>query len=127
LRRLSAALVLALSLFTAGCGGRSAFSAQKTEACLRIAGARFGGKLDFVATTATGGAFVARLRDNWVTIAFGLRATDAEALGLAYERFAFPNVRRHIGDVLVRYDNAVLLWHSRPSAADLALVTGCLQ
>jgi hypothetical protein len=112
---------------SAGCLGAHLFSAAKARACLEIEGVHLGGKLDFVATTATGGAFVAHLRENWVTMAFGRRGQDAEAIELAYERFALPNVRQNISDVLERANNAILLWHKHPTAADLETVMGCLR
>jgi hypothetical protein len=114
-------------LVVAACGGQATYSADKTRACLKSESARIGGPLDFVATTATGGAFVARLSDNAVTIAFGEKEADAADIAFAYQRFAFPNVRSNIADVLERYRNAVLLWHKHPAAADLALITGCLK
>jgi hypothetical protein len=112
---------------TAACGGQWTFSADKTRACLESESARIGGPLDFVATTATGGAFVARLSDNTVTVSFGEKEADAADIAFAYQRFAFPNVRSNIQDVLQRYRNAVLLWRKHPVAADLALITGCLK
>lgn len=113
-------------LVVAGCGSQRLYSAAKTRACLASEDAHIGGKLDFVATTATGGAFVASLSDNTVTVSFGVKQSDAADIALAYQRFAFPNVRDNIQDVLERYQNAVLLWHKHPGNADLALVTGCL-
>ena len=114
-------------LLLSGCGGQKPYTADKTRDCLANENARIGGKLDFVATTATGGAFVATLSDNSVTIAFGAKDLDAADLTRAYQRFAFSNVRNNIRDVLERYRNAVLLWHKHPANADLALVTGCLK
>ena len=110
-----------------GCGAQSLFTVQKTQACLASENARIGGRLDFVATTATGGAFVATLSDNTVTVVFGAKESDAAEITQAYQRFAFPNVKANIQDVLERYKNAVLLWHTHPASADLALVTGCLK
>ncbi len=111
----------------AGCGGSSLYTVAKTRGCLSSEAAHIGGKLDFVASTATGGAFVATLSDNSVTIVFGAKQQDAAGIATAYQRFAFPNVRNNIQDVLERYQNAVLLWHLHPANADLALVTGCLK
>ena len=85
------------------------------------------GKLDFVAQTATGGAFVTHLGDNFVTIVFGESPTDGKQIELAYQRFAFANVRAGLADVLKRYNNVVTLWHAHPSDTDLAIVTGCLK
>lgn len=114
-------------LVVVGCGSQNLYSAAKSRACLASEDARIGGKLDFVATTATGGAFIANLSDNSVTVAFGTKPSDAADIALAYQRFAFPNVRDNLQDVLKRYENAVLLWHKHPGNADLALVTGCLK
>jgi ABC-type glycerol-3-phosphate transport system substrate-binding protein len=122
-----ALLGIVVALIAAGCGGQSTYSADKTRACLASESTRIGGPLDFVATTATGGAFVAHLSDNSVTIAFGKKQTDATDIASAYQRFAFPNVRSNIQDVLQLYRNAVLLWQTHPASADLALVTGCLK
>jgi hypothetical protein len=117
----------AVVLLVAGCGGQTSYTEAKTRACLASEDARIAGpKGDFVASTATGGAFVARLGDNWVTVAFGAKDNDAKDIQIAYQRFAAPNVRANITDVLKRYKNAVLLWHEHPASADLALVTGCL-
>ena len=118
---------IVVALIAAGCGGQSTYSADKTRACLASESARIGGPLDFVATTATGGAFVAHLRDNTVTVSFGEKEADAADIAFAYQRFAFANVRSNIQDVLERYRNAVLLWRKHPATADLALITGCLK
>ncbi len=116
-----------IALLAAGCGSQSNYTAAKTKQCLSSEDARIGGPLDFVATTATGGAFVAHLGDNWVTLAFGQQDKDAQDIQIAYQRFANPNVRNNITDVLGRYRNAVLLWHRHPASSDVALVTGCLE
>jgi hypothetical protein len=120
-------LLLGLLFAATGCGGQKTFSATGTQACLTQRGAKIGGKLDFVAQTATGGAFVAQLDDNFVKIVFGQTVTDGKNIEAAYERFAFPNVRGGLPDVLKRNDNAVMLWHQHPNDTDLALVTGCLK
>ena len=51
----------------------------------------------------------------------------ADDLQAAYQRFALPNVRAGLQDVLRRYKNAVTLWHMHPSDSDLSLVVGCLR
>jgi hypothetical protein len=89
--------------------------------------AAIGGKLDFVATTATGGAFKATLNDNSVKLVFGLTEADAQAIVDAYERFAYTNVRANLADVLRRYNNVVALWHKHPQDMDLAILVGCLR
>jgi hypothetical protein len=120
-------LAIVLALLLAGCGGAKGYSLTKTRACLAGKGVRIGGKLDFVASTATGGAFVAHLGDNFVAVVLGDNENDAKQIELAYHRFAFENVREGLPDVLRRDRNAVLLWHEHPKDADLALVEGCLK
>jgi hypothetical protein len=120
-------VLLALVLIASSCGGTTSYSLGKTKACLVQRGAKIGGKLDFVATTASGGAMVANLGDNSVKIAFGQNDSDAEQIEEAYQRFAFKNVQAGLPDVLRRYNNAVTLWHLHPQDADLALVVGCLR
>jgi hypothetical protein len=114
-------------LFVVGCGGQSGYSLAKTRDCLATEDAKISQPRDFVATTATGGAFRAALTDNAVTVAFGEKDADAVDIAYAYERFAYSNVRQNILDVLQRYRNVVLLWQKHPVSADLALVTGCLR
>lgn len=117
-----------LLLSTAGCGGGAkTFSPKGTKSCLTQRGAHIGGKLDFVAQTATGGAFVTQLGDNYVSVVFGQTVKDGEQIELAYQRFAFTNVRAGLPDVLKRSANVVMLWHQHPSDTDLQLVSGCLK
>jgi hypothetical protein len=125
-----ALLGVAVLLVAAGCGGgRKTYTAAATQTCLTKDGAKVGGTLDdFVASTALGGAFIAHLSDdNFATLAFGSDDADGIQLQLAYERFAFPNVKQNLPDVLKRYNNAVTLWHEHPSSNDLALVVNCLK
>jgi hypothetical protein len=123
----------------AGCGSQSpgtvassgsgelVFTLAKTRSCLLGKGAQIGGRLDFVASTATEGAFVVHLPGNAVAISFGQTVVDGASLQTAYQRFALANVRTGLTDVLRRYDNVVTLWHEHPQAGDLALVVGCLK
>ena len=119
-----AVVVLAVS---AGCGGKTTYTADRTKTCLVQRGVGIGGPLDFVAGTATGGAFRANFGDNSVTVAFGDTLQSGIDIENAYSRFALPNVRPNLSDILRRYNNAVTLWHSHPSDSDLALVVGCLR
>jgi hypothetical protein len=127
-RRAATLLVVLVPVLAAGCGGGpKSYSVTKTRACLVKKGAKLNRKLDFVASTATGGAFRAVLRDNFVTVAFGETEGDAKQIELAYHRFAFPNVRKGLADVLKRDRNAVMLWHQHPQDANLSLVQACLK
>jgi len=129
-RRLPVIAVAAfLAALLAGCGGSSdpaktIYSRDKTIACLEKANAKIGGELDFVASTATGGAFKAKVSGNDVTVVFGQTLADADNIDQAYVHFHAKNVG--IEDVLRQQGNAVMLWHEHPSDEDLALVTGCL-
>jgi len=124
---LLAALLAAVTLAAAGCGGKTTYTVEGTKKCLTERGAQVGGKLDFVAETATGGALKTDLGDNFVTVAFGQTLDDGIQIELAYQKFAYENVKAGLADVLRRYDNAVTLWHQHPSDSDLALVVGCLR
>jgi hypothetical protein len=124
-----ALLGVAVLLIAAGCGSsRKTYTAAATRTCLTKKGATIGGQLDFVASTALGGAFIVHLSDdNFATVAFGSGDADAIQLQLAYERFAFPNVKQNLSDVLKRYNNAITLWHKHPASNDLTLVVNCLK
>lgn len=119
-------LVVVAAILLAGCGKNTpSYSLEKTSSCLTDKGVRLGGPLDFVATTATGGAVRARLKTNALTLVFGLTPDDADNIDAAYRRFHASNVG--IDDVLRQQNNAVMLWQAHPADADLALVTGCLK
>jgi hypothetical protein len=124
---MAAILLPATCLLATSCGrpGPVLASLPKSESCLRKAGVRLGGRLDFVASTATGGAFKARVRDNSVTIAFGSTEADATDVSDAYRRFRGRNIG--INDVLHQQNNVVMLWRSHPSDSSLARITGCLR
>ena len=118
-------LVLALT----GCGAPSEHSLEKTRSCLEAAGARIAPPAgDFVATTATEGAFRAYLhgrKGNFVTMSFGADSDEATDTGLGYERFHGRTIG--LSDILFLDRNVAMLWKEHPSDADSALVTGCLK
>ena len=122
---LSGASLVLLASACGGSGSSALYSLQKTRQCLSAKHVKLGGPLDFVATTATGGAVKAKLPSNFVTIVFGETAADADNIDQAYERFHAKNVG--IKDVLREDRNAVMLWHEHPADADLAEITGCLK
>jgi hypothetical protein len=123
---LLAALAVVLA---AGCGSTAAkiYNDAKTVHCLRAKQVKVGRPPapDFVATTAPGGSFRARLMDNAVTVAFGDTIQSAQNIAQAYVTFHARNVG--INDVLHQVGNAVMLWHVHPSDADISLVQGCLS
>ena len=122
-------VIAAIVLLAAGCGKPAAklYTQQASSACLQKAGIQVGavGTDDFVASSATGGAFHATLTDNAVTVSFGQTLADAGNIDQAYRRFHAANVG--IDDVLRTQGNAVMLWHQHPTDADIATVTGCLS
>jgi len=115
-------LLLAVAALAISCGGGGTrlSSLQKTRACLTADGIRLGGALDFVATTATGGAVKAHLADNSVTVVFGATTADADNINQAYHRFHSQNVG--IDDVLRQQGNVVMLWHKHPGNEDAARI-----
>ena len=121
------ALLAVLGLLACACGSSSGtlYSLDKTKACLSKDGVRLGGPLDFVATTATGGAVQAHLGTNSVTLVFGDTVEKADNINQAYHRFRAKNVG--IDDVLRQQGNAVMLWHAHPSDANVARITACLK
>ncbi len=125
MRRFSPVIVLALLLTACGGGGAQRYTLKATNACLEAHQIPFGGNLDFVASTATGGALKAVLPDNSVTIAFGQTASDADNIYQAYVRFHASNVG--VYDVLRQDHNAVLLWHYHPSDQDAQTIGSCLK
>lgn len=121
-------IVLAAVCALAGCGGGGSshlYTAQKAKACLRGLNVKIAPATDFVATTATGGAFRAVFPDNSVTMAFGATQDDANNIADAYRRFHAKNVG--IEDVLRQDNNAVMLWHFHPLDASTTLIGGCLK
>ena len=128
-RLLGLALLAFAALLAASCGGKTEYSLDKTRSCLQARGAQIThpDPSDIVATSAVGGSFKAMLGDNFVTLVFGTDEGSGQKLADAYTRFAFPNVKSGLPDVLRRYSNVVTLWHVHPQDADLSLVVGCLR
>lgn len=122
--------LLAVVVLVSGCGsgGAKLYTKDATEACLQKAALQpksVAETSDFVANSATGGAFVVQLADNRVTVSFGESEADADNIDQAYHRFKASNVG--LDDVLRRQGNALMLWHVHPQDSDLATITGCLK
>lgn len=127
MKGLFAALAVAAVLAGCGSGGTPIYSRDATAACLTKAGLQpkpVAESADFVANSATGGAFSVQLVGNQVTVSFGETVADADNIDQAYRRFKANNVG--INDVLRRQGNALMLWHVHPEDDDIETVTGCL-
>lgn len=118
--------VTAVLVASCGSSGTTLYTRDASAKCLRQQKIAVGGVGDdFVAASATGGAFRARLAKNAVTVSFGQTIADANNLDEAYRRFRAKNVG--IDDILRDQQNAVMLWKSHPLDADIATITGCLK
>lgn len=122
-------LGIALALLAAACGppGPKVYNEAKSRACIVGQHLRVGPPpaSDFVATTALGGSYRVTLRHNAVTVSFGSSVSNGDSLAAVYHNVHASNVG--INDVLRQQGNAVMLWQSHPSDADLALVQDCLK
>jgi hypothetical protein len=126
------ALAALAAFVVAGCGsgstGATLYTRAATKQCIET-------KLgihsfpsvgdDFVASTASNGAFRVRLADNAVTVLFGQSPEEANNLADAYRRFRAKNVG--VEDVLRTQSNAVMLWQLHPSADDEKRIEDCLK
>jgi hypothetical protein len=118
-----------VALVAASCGppGPKVYNEAKSRACLVAAHVKIvrPPASDFIATTALGGSFRARVPHNAVTVSFGDTVANGTSLDDAYRNVHAHNVG--IDDVLRTQGNAVMLWQQHPSDADLALVQNCLK
>ena len=125
-RPLLLAAVLVGTLAVAGCGGTTTYEVDKTRACLvGQPGVKVRNKVDFVASTALGGAFNVKLLGNQVTLAFGEDRKEAERIVRAYQRFRGKNIG--LPDVLRPSHNVVALWEAHPSDTALQTIQDCLK
>ena len=125
-RLLVSCAVLTGTLVVAGCGGTKSYDAEKTRSCLADQpGVKLSNKVDFVASTALGGAFNAKLLGNQVTLAFAEDRKEAERIVRAYQRFRGKNIG--LTDVLRPSQNVVALWEAHPSDTALQTIEDCLK
>lgn len=124
---LTGCLLLACATACGDSGGTTLYTRAATKACLQKQGVAVhpAPVSDFVANSATGGAFSASPRGNRVTVSFGETTADASNIDDAYRRFRAKNVG--IDDVLYVQGNAVMLWHVHPSDSDISAITDCLK
>jgi hypothetical protein len=124
---------IAAAAVTAGCGGSNPaaepalYELAPSRACLQEAGVdvKTSG-LDFVASTALGGAMRVRLAtDNFVDVSFGEDAAEAERIETAYRRFAGRSIP--VDDVILRTKNVVMVWNAPPTGEERDTLFGCLE
>jgi hypothetical protein len=123
----SVVLLVGVALALSACGGgKTTYALAKTTQCLKTKpGLTVRTKVDFVASTALGGAVSILMKGNEVTISFGLDEAEAQRLDQAYRRFRGRNIG--IDDVLRPKGNAVLLWEAHPTDQQLSTTDGCLK
>ena len=124
-----AGTALAAGALAAACGGgdepQEPYELAATRTCLEGADVPVtSDDLDFVASTALGGAVRARFADNSVTLAFGESPDDAGRIASAYRNFAGPRIPMQ--DVLLVDRNGVMLWEAKPAEDALERMQGCL-
>jgi hypothetical protein len=126
-RRALPALVAA-GVLLAGCGGDTPdrYALGPTRDCLERARVTVTTQgLDFVASTALGGALIARPAENRVVIAFGDSPADAARIVRAYRTFAGERIP--LGDLLFQERNTVLLWEEPPTEPQARRIRDCLD
>ena len=120
----------------AGCGPPKAqtpghYTLKATAACLEKSGLKVAKNppdLDFVASSAPGGALRSRRDRKTFLIIFGNTQDDSKLVVKGYERAA-PNAkaRRRLHSLLDLEGNAVIYWYTEPDAAQATDVRGCLR
>jgi hypothetical protein len=131
-------LVLALALLAgvvAGCGARSnkPFTAEGTAACMTKKGFTQVTinpvKVGFIAGFAEHGGLRALASDgNLLTIAFTADdTTGVQSTEQAFRNHAPPKLRPRMNDIMESERNAVLVWTTSPTVAQLADVKSCLH
>jgi hypothetical protein len=127
-RRALPALVAA-GILLAGCGGDEEpdrYTLEATQACLEEEDVSTSSSdLDFVASTALGGALVAHPGDNRVVLAFGDTPADAVRTVRAYRTFAGRRIP--LQDLLFQERNTVLLWEEPPTPEQARTIGECLD
>ena len=119
----------AVGLLLAGCGGDAAperYTLEPTRGCLADEHVRVSSNgLDFVASTALGGAVIARPSGNRVVIAFAESPAEAVRIVDAYKQFAGKRIP--LRDLLFQEKNTVLLWQEPPTPQQAKTVRDCLD
>jgi hypothetical protein len=122
-------LIAVLVVLLAGCGSPpSKYAVDASRECLANTGAKIEQpKGDFVASTASAGAFRAVLHGgtNFVTLSFGADDDEATQIAEGYDRFHGKNIG--VADILYQDRNVIMLWKLHPSDDELKVVTDCLK
>ena len=128
-------LALAAVLCLAACGPPKArtpghYSLKPTAACLKKSGLHVAvnpDNLDFISSTAPAGALISSRDGKTFTIAFGNSQKDSKILVEGYRRSASNRLeRRRLRSLLDLEGNAVIYWHTEPTAPQADVVRGCL-
>jgi hypothetical protein len=126
---------LAVVACLAACGPPKArtpghYSLKPTAACLKKSGLHVAVNspgLDFISSTAPAGALSSARDGKVFTIAFGNSQKDANILVAGYRRSASNKLeRRRLRSLLDLEGNAVIYWHTEPTAPQADAVRGCL-
>ena len=128
-----ALLLVPLVLVAAGCGARSSapYTAAGTAKCLTSKG--FTGvttspaKVGFIAGFAdNGGIRGTAPGGNVLTIAFAGDTPGAAQTEQAFRAHATPFYKRHMHDIMETQRNAVLVWTTAPTQAQIDTALACL-
>jgi hypothetical protein len=126
------ALAGAVAALAAGCGGAApVYTSQGTAKCLTHKGftkvTTDPAKVGFIAAFADNGGLKAKAPNgNVLTIAFTKDAASVGATESAFRAHASPFYKRRMHDIMESQRNAVLVWTTAPSQAQLTTALGCL-
>ena len=127
-----AAALAASAAFAGGCGSPGPAEPERyvlapSRACLeQLEGTEVTtDDLDFVATTAFGGAMRVQLPTNFAVLAFGEDEEEGQRIERAYRQFAGSTIP--VDDVVQRTKNVVLVWNAPPTPEERDPVLGCLR
>jgi hypothetical protein len=134
--RLRLLLALAAAVCLAACGPPKArtpghYTLKVTAACLKKSGLKVAvnpANIDFVSGSAPEGALISSRDKKTFTIAFGNSREDSKILVEGYKRSASNKLeRRRLRSLLDLEGNAVIYWHTEPTAPQADAVRACLS
>jgi hypothetical protein len=131
--RPAAVSLVVLMLIVAGCGGQSSkpYTAAGTVACLKKQGftrvTQAPGKIGLIAAFAEHGGLQAKASDgNVLRIAFAADDAGAASTQAAFKNQAPPFYKKRIADVMQADRNAVMVWTTAPTQAQIDTAKRCL-